>query len=107
MENQNNKTYCQYTAHKKISSAELERMYDVFSQYYGNTDMPTFIKDFNNKAGAFLVRRRSDDLIVGFSTVALMDLEMNGRKVKGVFSGDTIIEEAYWGGRALQFKFFL
>tara|TARA_R110002073_G_scaffold108803_2_gene244530 strand:- start:47120 stop:47968 length:849 start_codon:yes stop_codon:yes gene_type:complete len=107
MTNQNNKTYCRYTAHKNISTEELARMYEVFRQYYANTDMPTFIKDFNKKTGAFLVRRCSDGLIVGFSTVALMDLEMNGRKAKGVFSGDTIIEEAYWGGRALQLKFFL
>jgi hypothetical protein len=94
MTNQNNKTYCRYTAHKNISTEELARMYEVFRQYYANTDMPTFIKDFNKKTGAFLVRRCSDGLIVGFSTVALMDLEMNGRKAKGVFSGDTIIEEA-------------
>ncbi|MDF1781359.1 MAG: hypothetical protein P1U67_08705 [Alcanivoracaceae bacterium] len=102
----NNKTYCRFVRSEKINSADLERMYEIFREYYGNTDMETFIRDFSKKTGAFLVRSRADRHIVGFSTVALMDLTMNGRKAKGVFSGDTIIEKEYWGGRALQTHFF-
>lgn len=102
----NNKTYCKYTRLNKITEADLEAMYEIFRKYYGNTDMPTFIRDFNKKTGAFIVRRRDDDTLVGFSTLALMPLTMNGRKAMGVFSGDTIIEKEYWGGRALQIAFF-
>ena len=103
----NNKTYCRYVRREKITETDVQRMYEIFSQYYGNSDKPTFIRDFNKKTGAFLVRSKKDKRLVGFSTVALMDLDMKGRKVKGVFSGDTIIEREYWGGRALQFRFFL
>lgn len=106
MKKQNNKTYCRYVRREKISEADLEHMYGIFCQYYGNTDMATFVRDFNKKTGAFLVRRKEDNRMVGFSTLALMDLTMNGRKAKGVFSGDTIIEREYWGGRALQIAFF-
>lgn len=107
MAQNNNKTYCRYIRREKVTENDLQRMYEIFSQYYGNTDMPTFIRDFNKKTGVFLVRAKGDKRVVGFSTVALMDLDMGGRTVKGVFSGDTIIEREYWGGRALQFRFFL
>jgi len=91
----------------RISPADIRTMYDIFCRYYANTDLDTFLSDMSRKTGVFLIRRRDDRCLVGFSTVALMDLNLQGKQVKGVFSGDTIIEKEYWGSRALVTSFFL
>jgi hypothetical protein len=67
--------------------------------------MDVFLGDLEKKAGAFLIRRKSDDLLVGFSTLGIYRLQLDGQVVKGLFSGDTIISKAYWGSRALQTAF--
>ncbi|MCK0152977.1 hypothetical protein MWU49_04625 [Alcanivorax sp. S6407] len=59
------------------------------------------------KDGVFLVEDRSAGRIVGFSTMKTLDMQMGNKTVKGVFSGDTIIEEQYWGNKALHVAFFL
>ena len=101
------KVYARYHRIQRISPADIRTMYEIFCQYYANTDLDTFLRDMSAKTGVFLIRRRDDRRLVGFSTVALMDLHLQGRKVKGVFSGDTIIEREYWGSRALITSFFL
>lgn len=101
------KVFARYRDIDRVSPADIRRMYEIFRQYYGNTDLDTFLADMSRKTGVFMIRRRSDRQIVGFSTVALMDLHLQGKKVKGVFSGDTIIEREYWGSRALVSSFFL
>lgn len=52
-----------------------------------------------------LVEEKPTKRVVGFSTLKTLDMNVAGRQVKGVFSGDTIIEEKYWGSRALQVTF--
>lgn len=99
--------YARYRRINRLSPADIRTMYGIFCQYYGNTDLDTFLRDMSGKTGVFLIRRRSDRAIVGFSTVALLDLNLQGKRVKGVFSGDTIIERDYWGSRALVTSFFL
>jgi hypothetical protein len=91
----------------RISPAEVLKMYAIFQRYYENADLDTFLRDMSKKTGVFLLHRRSDREIVGFSTVAKMDLVIDGKPIKGVFSGDTIIERDYWGSRALPLAFFL
>ena len=91
----------------RVSPADVLKMYGIFQRYYENSDLDTFLRDMSKKTGIFLLRRRTDQEIVGFSTVAKMDLVIDGRPIKGVFSGDTIIERDYWGSRALPLAFFL
>ncbi|MDF1821296.1 MAG: hypothetical protein P1U64_06985 [Alcanivoracaceae bacterium] len=102
-----NRVYGRYRAINRMSPKDIREMYDIFCKYYGNTSLDTFLEDMSKKTGVIVIRRRSDRHIVGFSTVAVLDLHLRGRKVKGVFSGDTIIEKEYWGSRALVTTFFL
>ena len=46
-----------------------------------------------------------DGSLQGFSTIEVYDRIRVGRKFLAVFSGDTIIEKAYWGQSALQRAF--
>ena len=94
-----------YSRIADIDVHAIRQMYAVFSQYYENTTWDIFLSDLSKKTGAF-VMRNAGGRVVGFSTVMTTDIQVNGRKVRGVFSGDTIIERAYWGSRALVFAFF-
>ena len=88
-----------------LSLADIARMHELFEAHYACSPYATFLRDLQAKEGAFIVRRKDSDEIVGFSTLAVTWLEMGGRRVKGLFSGDTIMERAYWGSRSLQLAF--
>ena len=107
MTRQTPQVIARYRAIDRISPGDVLKMYGIFQRYYENADLDTFLRDMSRKTGVFLMMRRSDREIVGFSTVAKMDMNIRGRAIKGVFSGDTIIEREYWGSRALPMAFFL
>ena len=44
---------------------------------------------------------------MGFSTYTEINFKFKGRNSIGIFSGDTVIEKAYWGNKALQTAFSL
>lgn len=94
-----------YSRIAKIDVHVIRQMYKVFSQYYENTSWEVFLHDLSKKTGAFILRNPTGR-VVGFSTVMTCRIQVGGRPVHGVFSGDTIIERAYWGSRALQLEFF-
>ncbi len=89
----------------EISFQDLEEMHSIFKKYYRNTEMKTFKNDLDKKNGAFILRKKSTGEIVGFSTLLEMKMNINGKKVCGVFSGDTIVEEEYWGKNPLNSAF--
>lgn len=94
-----------YIKVSRLRIAEIMRMHAIFDTYYDNGPIDTFLHDLMKKDGAFVVRRTSDDEVVGFSTLAICHFEHEGKRVQGLFSGDTVIEKAYWGTRTLQSAF--
>jgi len=97
--------YTRYHALDHISVQDIRNMYRVFCRYYENTSLEQFMADLSRKAGAFLIRRSSDDAIVGFSTLGIYHMEVDGRRIRGMFSGDTILEKEFWGHRAMNAAF--
>lgn len=102
------------TTYQKIESLTIEdicRMHALFEANYANGPLDTFITDLRKKDGAFVVRKKATQEIVGFSTLGIYEFKFGGKKAKGLFSGDTILERAYWGTRSLQsafaFKLFI
>jgi len=91
---------------KAITVTHIKQMYDIYSSFYENTSLDIFLHDLSKKSGVILVTRKSDDRIVGFSTQTFFDLKVDGKRVRGIFSGDTIIEPAYWGNNALANTFY-
>ena len=107
MSHSKDRVYARYRPIDRVSPADVMTMYGIFSRYYEHAHLDTFLSDMSKKTGVFLLRRRSDRKIVGFSTVATIDMDIDGKPIIGVFSGDTIIEKEYWGSRALPVAFFL
>lgn len=98
---------CRYHDIKSVSVRDIVRMYEIFTGYYDNVALDVFLCDMGKKTGVFIMKAGDGDTgrIVGFSTVTHLDLAVGGRRARGIFSGDTIIEQQFWGSRALQRAF--
>ena len=108
MKNNNKRSRVAAAYHRiaDIDVHDIRQMYAVYSQYYDNTTWEVFLHDLSRKTGAFLVRKVSDGRVVGFSTLMICDITVGRRTVHAMFSGDTVIERAFWGSRALQLEFY-
>lgn len=95
-----------YRSVNKIDVHDIRQMYGIYCQYYENTSWDIFLRDLSKKTGAFLLICPKEQRVVGFSTIMTTDMMVQGKLSRGVFSGDTIIEKAYWGSRALQLAFY-
>lgn len=98
--------YATYKKIAKINVHEIRQMYGIYSQYYENTTWDIFLRDLSKKTGAFVLYCPKQQRVVGFSTVMTCDMIVQGKVSRGVFSGDTVIEKAYWGSSALQLAFY-
>jgi hypothetical protein len=88
---------------ESISPQELQQMRKLFRGFYENADLATFLKDLSEKSGVIMVREKNAEArIRGFSTVKKVELNDNGKRAVGVFSGDTILHPDFWGDRALK-----
>ncbi len=85
---------------QEISSDEVESMYELMSEYYENVTKTNFISDLKKKNRIILLK---DDKggIKGFTTIVLYDAQIDGIKVKLLFSGDTVIHKDYWSNNDL------
>lgn len=80
----------------EFAETEISAMYSLMNSFYDNTDEKVFRRDFFDKDYC-LVLHSEDGSIVGFTTQKLLELDVNGKTVCGMFSGDTIIHKDYWG----------
>lgn len=90
----------------KLTSADRERMWEIFCTYYTDVSKEMFETDMLSKSHVILVRDIADNSVQGFSTLQIIRENVLGKKVVAIFSGDTIVETAYWGQTALQRAFF-
>ena len=61
-----------------------------------------FEADLRNKDFVVTLREPSGAL-AGFSTLAVIEAEIGGVRLRAIYSGDTIIDHAHWGTQALAF----
>jgi len=84
-----------------VDATTLDAAFELFRESYDDADRSRFERDFAEKQLVILLRDRADGMLKGFSTVHLDTV--NGSTV--VFSGDTVIDRAYWGQKRLQTQF--
>jgi hypothetical protein len=89
-----------------LKDHEVAAMWAVFRRYYDDVNEARFRDDLAGKHYVFLLKDSGDGSVQGFSTVQLYDQRIAGRRARAVYSGDTIVERAYWGQNALQRAFF-
>lgn len=89
-----------------LNETDINDLFRLFSQYYEQINRKKFEKDLKNKDDIILLRCIKDKKIRGFSTLKRLKFNIQNKTVVGVFSGDTIIDENFWGATALTFEFF-
>jgi hypothetical protein len=85
----------------EIGTDVRREMLALMRRHFVNVRHEVFEKDLAEKHWAILVFEPATGGLCGFSTQMLLDLACDGRPIKALFSGDTIIDRAYWGDRAL------
>ncbi len=91
-----------------ISSAQLDHdsiksMHQLFVKYYEGSDLESFLHDLMKKNYILKIYNQSN-VIVGFSTLLNYQTNYQGQKLQIIFSGDTIMADAYWGNSTLAFS---
>lgn len=74
-------------------------MYVLFARHYRDVTRPVFDADLAGKDVVILLRH--DDAIAGFTTAGFSTFSHTGREYALVFSGDTIVDPAFWGEQEL------
>lgn len=90
---------------KLIESGELNRMYHLFSQYYVGHPFDVFKRDLFEKDDVILLRDSQTKEIQGFSTILKVKINKDNKTYYGVYSGDTVVANEYWGSPALGIMF--
>lgn len=90
---------------ESLTSNDREQMFQLMQRYYDAITEHQFLSDLSKKDAVILLRDRNSDTIQGFSTLVKIDVELDNKPLRGVFSGDTVIEKDYWGNRALGIAF--
>ena len=85
----------------------IEEMWRLFSKYYVDVSRAQFEHDLAQKNDVILLLDSGDMSLQGFSTLEVYERAIDGRPFLAIFSGDTILENSYWGQTTLQSAFFL
>jgi len=91
----------QVVAVSDLSPREVDRMFAVHARLYDGASQGAFRADLEEKDWVLLLRDEDDGEIRGFTTLVLLDAEIDGEPLRALFSGDTAIEPRFWGGQAL------
>jgi len=84
-----------------LNSSDRSAMYGLMECYYDNIERERFNRDLDEKKDVILLLAGKGEEIKGFSTLMHVETVVNGRKARAIFSGDTVVDEAYWGQRIL------
>jgi hypothetical protein len=74
-------------------------MFRLYESYYEATSLELFLSDLAGKS--HIIQLYADGALRGFSTLSTIDFELDGCADCAIFSGDTIIDAAYWGEQEL------
>ena len=85
-----------------ISSSTIDEAYALFGSTYAGTDRARFVSDLLEKQHVILLHDRETGALKGFSTVLLREIATSRGPATLFFSGDTVVDRAYWGQKELQ-----
>jgi hypothetical protein len=77
------------------------RMARIYLASYDGSSQAIFFGDLATKDEVLLVH--SADELIGFTTLRTFDYAWEGRRVRVVYSGDTVVDRAHWGQQSLAF----
>jgi hypothetical protein len=87
-------------AREGLAPETIETMFALLSSHFTGVEGATFQSDLAEKNAVILLEDLAGGLR-GFSTLAVYASQAVGRPVTVVYSGDTIVERAWWGSPVL------
>ncbi len=81
---------------QKLTQEDRERMFVLLDEHFSDVRYDAFIHDLNEKDWVIVLRDCIDNVIQGFSTQKILEVSLNGKVCRALFSGDTIVSRAYW-----------
>ena len=76
-----------------ITLDEKKEMYALLSKYFLGTSFTEFMDDLSQKEVAIFIEKEGK--IMGFSTLVCSEVQVEGKAVPVIFSGDTIVEKEH------------
>ena len=86
----------------RVTATDIDRMFTLMQQYFTGVNATAFVNDLNAKPWVIVLRDSDTGVLQGFSTLCLMEATVQDESVRAFFSGDTIINRAYWGSLELE-----
>jgi hypothetical protein len=83
-----------------LTKSDRHTMYAIFARHYDCVSIDSFLFDLAEK-DCVLVLTSDYGTICGFSTQKVLRLTVRGVPIRAVFSGDTVVDRAYWGQQEL------
>jgi hypothetical protein len=90
------KTFSSVYRPSSLSEGVVTELFELYSSYFGGTSIELFKKDLGGKDYVGVIRD-GNRVLRGFATVAVIETEWQGKKVRAVFSGDTLVHHDFWG----------
>src|SRR3972149_2207078 len=81
----------------ELSFEIICEMFEVFCENFERSSLEIFERDLKDKNWVILIRDTERNALQGFSTLALYEMDYQGKRISVVYSGDTIIRREYWG----------
>jgi hypothetical protein len=82
-------------ARPRVTPSDIEQMLALHREYYCGVDGAAFKADLAAKDWVILLRD-ARSRILGFSTMRIVDLPIDGAPHRFLFSGDTVVDQASW-----------
>ena len=87
---------------RDIDDATLAAMFALFCEQFDGVTFDVFRSDLGDKTWVLLLHD-DDDALCGFSSMDLYDVDVDGRPVSVVYSGDTVVKSDTWRDSALSY----
>lgn len=90
---------------ESLGEQTVSEMYALYRRYYDGTSDSLFRGDLAEKDLVVLLRDEAAR-IQGFSTTVVTEHMFEGSRLRAFFSGDTVVDEQYWGQQTLSTAWF-
>jgi hypothetical protein len=84
-----------------ITPSQRDEMFALMGSYYEGVERSTFEADLDEKEWVIQILDEETNRLKGFSTQMLLEVDVSGRPILALFSGDTIVDSDARGERSL------